>query len=466
MSSRSHRRGQLGRLELLLAVVHQKDMLGQRADHRSPHRLVAGLCVAALAVTGAGACSTTGAHRARPAHVQSKPRHRLQLEPIKLIAKGGGADDIEVLDALGLFEAGGRLLEAGKYPEAIRHYDRLAAHFPRSKLLPAALYNSGLAHERTGDFAGAAERYRKLAAEFAGKRDAVDALFRLGGCYAELRRWKESAKVFAQLRDRKGSSAGDRVEAFAREGLAYFRLEQHDAAERTFRRMIEFARQVESVERLDNDFFLAMGYYYLAAIPHVRFRQLKVSPGREMGKQLDTKAKHLLASQSRYIATIRLKNPYWATAAGFQIGSLYREFYTTLMTVLPDFDRVAKRNAHKAKIPVAQAKKQLVQIYLQEVHKKIRPLLHKAIRVFEKNVVIAERIGVENPWVAKSRRQMRELKRLLTVDPSEAVELVPKDGKTPEDQAGEPRRQSSPTPPPAKPGISPEPFGPGQRTIL
>ncbi len=387
-------------------------------------------------VVGVGMLLMACASVPRRVATTKKPR-RLKLEPIKVIASDGGKR-IEVLDATGLFDAAGRHLSAKQHRQALRHYDRLLLHFPKTRFSAPALYNAGLAHEALYEYDEAAKRYRTLVAGYGETRDAVDASFRLGGCLAELHRWKDSAQVFATLSQRKDLTAGDRIEAFARKGLAEFRQHDHDAARKTLVAAVAYARKIEGVERLDHDFFLAMSYYYLAAIPHVRFRLSKIDRGKKMGKTLDAKAKLLLVSQRRYIETIRVKNPYWATAAGFQIGSLYKEFYNTLMTALPDFKKAARDNAKTAKISLAKAEKQLVRVYIEELHKKVKPLLKKAIRVFEKNIVMGTRVGIRSQWLAKSRHQIRELKRLLLAKPAEVVRLLPKAPRLPEDQPGAP----------------------------
>jgi tetratricopeptide (TPR) repeat protein len=409
-------------------------------------------------------CAVGCAHQAPRETTPRKARRRIQIEPFKLIASP--RKDIEILDATGLFESAGRLLGARKYREALVRYDRLIKHFPKTGYLAAALYNAGLAHEGLLDYLGAAKRYRALIKRFGATRDAIDGAFRLGGCLAEVHNWQASRAVYAKLLSRKELSSGDRIEAYARKGLAEFRVHDHAAANKTLSEAVAFARKLEGVERLDNDFFLGMAHYYLAAVPHVKFRNARVTAGKVMGKQLDLKARLLVLSQRRYIRTIRIKNPYWATAAGFQVGSLYKEFYTTLMTVLPDFRKVAKKNAKLAKISVDKAHRQLVRVYLEEVHKKVKPLLKKAIRVFEKTVVMGERVGIKSRWVKKSRSQMASLKRLLLAKPEEAIKMLPKRGVVPEDEKG--------AAPPANKGSTPtssdqppvDKSEPGQRTIL
>jgi len=251
----------------------------------------------------------------------------------------------------------------------------------------------------------------------------------------------------------------------ARKGLAHFRVGDARACSSTLEEAIRFHKSVETVERLDTDFFLAMAHYYLAALPHLSFRELKLDPqGSRLAQVLDEKARLLLLSQAGYIRAIKAKNPYWAAASGFQIGSLYREFYTALLMALPDFTRQAAKNARQARIPLEEAKRQLVQVYLEEVHKAVRPLLLKAIRVFEKNVEMSERVGVQSNWVGKSRRQVQELKHLISLSPKDAVELVRQEHVLPEDSEPQPApaapEEAEPVPSegsPKGPGADPPP---------
>ncbi|MFH1132552.1 MAG: tetratricopeptide repeat protein, partial [Pseudomonadota bacterium] len=354
----------------------------------------------ALFVSGGGGCAATKLTSKTGVQGQqheTKKITQIQLEPIKLKASSvGGKTHIEVFDAHSLFETGSQFLSSNAFRKAIDSYDKILTNFPNSRFVVASLYNAGLAHEAIGEFEKATERYKKIIQKFKNSRDAVDAGFRLGGCYAELQKWKESSDVFDALLYRNDLTVEDRVEAFARKGLAQFQMNDTQAARTTFRRASQYHSGLSISEQLDRDFYLAMVQFYLAAIPHRVFRELKVVAGPDLGNKLDEKARLLLVAQAGYIRTIKEKNPYWAAAAGFQVGSLYREFYNVLMTSVPDFDGKARENAEKARIPIEQALADLKQVYLEEVHKKVKPLLNKAIRVFEQNLVMAQRVGVQS----------------------------------------------------------------------
>ena len=115
------------------------------------------------------------------------------------------------------------------------------------------------------------ESYRWLAEHFPQTHDALDALFRMGACHAELGNYAASAEAFAQVLEHPGLSAADQIEATARRGLAQYNLHDVDGADRTFRSALQIYAANMIEERLDDDFFVAMSRYYLGEVAHERF---------------------------------------------------------------------------------------------------------------------------------------------------------------------------------------------------
>src|SRR5262249_25041286 len=156
---------------------------------------------------------------------------------------------------------------------------------------------------------------------------------------------------------------------------------------------------------LETDFYLALALYELGEITHERFRAVTLRlPEAHMSADLDEKARLLLAAQRQYIETIKLGNPQWAAASGYQIGSLYEELSDAFMhaPVPPELRR-----------PEAREK---LDVYYEELQKKIRVLLEKSVRTHEANLLMMERLGVQNEWREKSRLAYEKIQKLL--DPS------------------------------------------------
>jgi tetratricopeptide (TPR) repeat protein len=370
---------------------------------------------------------------------------RYEMEPIQIEAtKGAAGVQIESYDAEELFEQAGAALSTNRYDEAVRLYDKLLARFAESPYARAAMYNRGLALRDRKDWPAAVQAFKAMVEKYPAHADAKDGFFQLGACYAELSNWPASGEVFVRLLERQDLTADDRVEAMARRGFAQFSLGDLDAAEKTFRGTLAYKQRIETEERLATDFYLAFSQYHLGEIDHQRFRGVTLRlPDTLMDRALDQKASLLLQAQRAYIDTIKYGNPAWASAAGFQVGSLYEELYESFM---------------QAPTP-ANLEADARQVYREELHKKIRVLLEKSVRWYHENLLMIERLGVNTDWAEKSKLGYAKLMRLL--DPTaKADDPVPGRAPAPAPLA--------PTPPPrpAAPGRPEGPDGEIRRQIL
>jgi tetratricopeptide (TPR) repeat protein len=365
-------------------------------------------CAARVAAPGPGASPASGLP-----DDAAVPKQVVEIDPIKIsvVRPGQPGQRTAVVEVGALFESAGEHLRAGRFTLALAAYDELLADFSASRFTRAARYNSGLALQGLGRFADAAARFRQLAgppgaplpADAEARGDLRDALFQLAACQAETLDWRGSAEVLDRLLGGHQLGAGDRIEALARRGLAALRLGDEAAAELLLERALAFAASNRGVERVESDFFLAMASYHLALIVHGQLRRLPIRlPEKVMAGDLEAKAALVLKAQARYIRTIRVGNAHWATAAGYQIASLFEELHGDLV---------------RAPVP-AGVRGELLTVYHQELVGKLRPLIERALRVHEKNLDMAKRVGVKNAWVARSAGQLDRLRRLL--DPAAA----------------------------------------------
>jgi tetratricopeptide (TPR) repeat protein len=358
---------------------------------------------------------------------------RYDMEPIAIEATRGEAGvQIESFDAEELFEQAGAALSQKRFDDAVRLYDKLLAKFPDSAYARPGMYNRGLALRDKKDWNGAVEAFKGLVEKHGVHPDAKDGLFQLGACYAELANWPASGQVFVRLLERQDLTADDRIEAMARRGFAQFNLNDLDAAEKTFRAVFAYKQRIEHEERLATDFYLAFSQYHLGQITHQRFRAVVLRlPEAQMDRDLDQKATLLLQAQRAYIDTIKFGNPAWASAAGFQVGSLYEELYDSFMA---------------APVP-PELKGEAREVYVAELHKKIRVLLEKSVKWYRENLLMIERLGVNTDWAEKSKLAYAKLVRLL--DPkANPDELAPAPRRAPPAAPETPKApERAPTPP-------------------
>ena len=387
-------------------------------------RLLGNLGCAAILAASLGACATSGAHP--PAGAESGPVVKYDMDPIRIDATHGPTGmQIEAYDAPELFERAGVALSDKRFDAAAKLYAKLLKGFPDSAYARPSLYNLGLAQIGSKNWAEAIDAFKGLIDKYPTHADAKDASFQLGACYAEQANWPASAEVFARILDRSDLSADDRIEALGRRGFAQFNLGDLDTAEKTFRAVLSYRQKIENEERLATDFYLAFSQYHLAQISHRRFQAVELRlPEAQMDKDLDQKASLLLQAQRAYIETIKYGNPAWASAAGFQVGSLYEELYDAFM---------------RAPVP-AELRGEAREVYQEELHKKIRVLIEKSMRWQRENLLMIERLGVNTDWAEKSKLAYAKLLKLL--EPK--IPGVPADPAAPE---APPAAVPPPTPP-------------------
>jgi TolA-binding protein len=371
------------------------------------HTILAGAFVAALV----GGCAHAPTTPATPA--SGVPVTEYEMEPIKITAVNGpDGMHLETFDAAELFDQAGKALGEKRYDDALAAYERLLKEFDDARYTKAGLYNAGLAHQGKKDWAGAVARFKALVDRFPDSTDAKDGLFQLAATYAELGNWSASAETLARVLERKDLTADDRLEALGRRGFAQLQLKDLDTAEKSFQSAVAYFHQIEKQERLETDFFLALALYHMGEISHERFRAVALRlPEAQMSADLDEKARLLLLSQRQYIDTMKLGNPEWAAASGFQVGALYEELYDAFIhaPVPPDLLR-----------PEAAEKRE---IYYGELRKKIRVLLEKSGHWHDENLKMIERYGIRNEWREKSKLAYTKIQQLL--DPSYRAEFLP-----------------------------------------
>lgn len=340
-----------------------------------------------------GSRTTSTANLAAGASVSTVDMEPLQIE----VSKDGG--ELQAFDAPTLFDEAGVHMDQDRFAEAIENYQRLVKNFPDSPYVPPALYNAGLSLEALGKYPEAAEHYALLSGQFPAARLAKEATLRLGACYAELSRWPASIEALEPMLRRTDLTLAERIEAQARVGLGYFEIKDFAVAERTFREVVAYYQAHKEEERIESPFFVAMAQFYDAHLAHRRFRDLPMRlPQKQLEQDIAQLAKQFLSTQDGYVASIRHKDPFWATAAGFHVGALYRELYDRLLSApLP-----AELDSELKKL-----------VYGEMLKSNLRTLLEKAQAILQKNVDMAGRVGVKNGWVERSSEQVEEIGRLL-----------------------------------------------------
>lgn len=364
-----------------------------------PLRSLALASLASLALGTAGCASRRAPAATTPVASPTAPAPRtIELEPLRIEVGGDGVP--QVFDARGLLDEGNDALMMRRWDEALRAFEQIVRDFPDSQLVPSALYNAGLALEGQGDMAGAAERYRALVARAGTTPIARDARFRLAAVLAEGQKFADSTRVLEEVLAQADLPPAERIEALARLGYALIEQKDYAGAEEVLRSAIAFHRDVSARERVDDLQFVAMCQYYLADIAHRQFLEIPMRyPEAQLSRDVDQKSELMLLARDRYIKTVDFKHAYWATAAVFQIGLMYKEFWDAFMAVpIPtDLETVA------------------IEEYVKAVNKEpqLRKLMEKSLLYHERNIAMAQNANLSTAWADASSQGAEVARKVL-----------------------------------------------------
>jgi tetratricopeptide (TPR) repeat protein len=374
---------------------------------QTPTRLLATI---ALAAATTAACSARAPKPTTPAPPQPEPQAERDLphyqgEPIHLQARRdpGGEISYEVRDARTHLLRGNAAMAEQRHDDALGHYRSLVEEFPGSSLTVAALYNMGLAYEAKGDPDHAVDSYRRLLAAHPEGPDSVDAHMRIGAVLADAGRFAESAAALEQLMARRDLSKHNQVEGWAR--LGYARLEGGDpaAAAEVLDRAVDEWQVLRKYgdNDADDDYYAAMAHYYEAQIAHRQFLDHPIRPERDRRlADIEARGALLRKANDRYADAMRIGQPYWATAAVYQISEIYKQMWDALVTAPPPADLAGEQ----------------LEVYRKELHAESRQLLETALTLHSKSVEMARLYQVDNRWSRASAARVAELGRILAAE--------------------------------------------------
>lgn len=377
-----------------------------------------------LMVIGGIAVGTWGCALVRPSTANG-PRRELRFEPVTVT----GDLELEKLNDEELYAGGAAAYAAGDWAKAARYFGRLADYFPQSQHRREALFKAGEAYEKIEHWEEAYMRFSELSDPYKGLASSLDAAFRVAETQYHLGRFDDAAKLLAVIAARTDIEPGQRLQAQVQQGICEVETGELDKGEATLRKALAMSEELKEKDEVD-PYYPAQAQFFLGEIYRLHYESVQLDPEKgvdQLAKDLEYKAELLLSAQGHYLRAIRMGNGDWATAAGAQIGGLYENLY----------DHMSNSPAPK------ELNAEEAEVYKQEVRKKIRILLTKAISIYERTLEAAERIGASNPFVEKTKQSLQKMRDLLVA----AAEH--------DDQEGQPSTpvKTAPSAPPSHPPL-------------
>ena len=308
---------------------------------------------------------------------------------------------VDTLDPELLFEEASTAYREKRYLEAAEKYDVFLETYPDHRYVRLAYFNAGLARESLEEWKTAIDYFRQYLKDAKKERDRIDGLFRVGICQQGDGQWEASGETFDALLARRLSIL-DLAEAWAYRGIAYHRAGRLAEAESAYERCLEVFRENANLKLFNKNAHVAQAQFEIGEIYRQLFDEIVLEmPLEKMERDLNDKTSFLIKAQRAYLRAIRMRNAHWSLAAGYRIGATYERFYDALLAAdhPEEFDE------------------EDVALYFDELRQQVRPIIERAIRVYETNLKMSDRSpGQGEEWAEKTRTHLKRLQELLKED--------------------------------------------------
>jgi tetratricopeptide (TPR) repeat protein len=349
----------------------------------------AGAALAMLAALAPAACGTAS--------------QTVRMDPMEFTAtRTADGVQVDLLDPEVLFTEGVRAFEDRRNEDAARKFDLVLKHFASSRFAKPALFDRGLALLAIPRPADAARDFEAYLAAWPGDPDTADATLRLGQALSDAGEWDKAEDALKRRAGMQPLTLTQEVEIRARRTLALRMLGRYEEARDEAGRVAALHDRFLTLPEMDGNYFVAMASFQAAEVYHDLFGRIKfVLPVERMEKDLLDKATLFMKAQAEYLRTVRLRNTFWGVSAGVRVGRLYEEFYDDMMA---------------AEVPADLTTDDL-KIYMDELKRKARPLVAKAVDAYERNMALARTYGARDEWFGDMGPRLERLRKVLSEIP-------------------------------------------------
>lgn len=329
------------------------------------------------------------------------------MEPLIIRVDGEGGATVDTPDPL--LDELAALQEEGRCEVAVPRLEKFLEDFPESLRFGEAVVRLGLCHESRQEWEKA-RGYHRWAAENAHFDLAWEAALRGAWCLEQMGESERAAAEYAALAEVGRAPDEARAGARLRSAINLFRAGKSRQAHASLDRGIVAYSSVPDPSAPVRS--AAAEARFAAAEEKARaFSKIRLEyPQRRLEKRLRRKLGSLVETRAAFQQVTQIKDAEWAAAAVCREGELFEEFHDALVGVPPP---------KSLRSPESRAE------YAMQVAAKAKPFLQQAFDHHVQVVALGERVGLETPWVARSRERMGAIEAALkaaVVSPDEPPE--------------------------------------------
>ncbi|MDP6931384.1 MAG: tetratricopeptide repeat protein [Myxococcota bacterium] len=259
-------------------------------------------------------------------------------------------------------------------------------------------YQLGIALESSELYEAAVSHYEKVAREWPGSPESVDARFRRALCLEDMGRHRESLAQVRELSREGKWDEHDRLTLQLEQGIAELGSRR---VRRGLRRVQGALSEVEGTDELT--WMRAKAHTELAQFQLAEAGQLSLDGNRRAARSLVRRGRLLLDAERQVTAVALLKEPEFVLEGMLLLGEAYELLYRDMMSASPP------RQVSAEEVPA----------YLEQVHDKASVLPMKAWRYYDEGLQVA----IQLQWLGSATDRLRENRDRL----SDALGLAPEE---------------------------------------
>jgi tetratricopeptide (TPR) repeat protein len=321
----------------------------------------------------------------------------VELEPLFItILKKGDKTLVKDFDQAELFERAERQFREGRVSPARKTWLMIARETNNREAAGLAWFNVALcelALDKPGAALEAVEQARTLVTD-AETRTHIG-LLELRAL-AGLGEWEQVRNRGTALLDQH-PPAEWLAQTLLFVGRAEFQAGDLAEADRRFAEALDVILHTVSLKEQYGDGTLAEIYFRRGQIHRRLFDSLEFKlPVERMTLDMTDKLALMRQAEELFLGAVRMRNVTWSPRAGFETASLYHGFALDLL---------------KAEVP-GDLNELEMQVYAEELAKKILPLLQKARNIHQNNISMCTTYRFDSPWKKRSEEKLKELDAL------------------------------------------------------
>ncbi len=280
------------------------------------------------------------------------------------------------------------------FESALKYYTQVYQRFPRAKESKYSLYNAAKINHDLGHYSQAVMFYREYIKRFPKDEKVREFLLSMAECFEKMDSKKEALDIYFGYIKRFPTDYVNVIKAQLWIANYFKTQNEWKKAKKYYTEVLKTFTKLSSDDKKRYAEIAAAAHFNILYRMYEEYDAIKLKlPMKRMKRLLEKKAEMLKKLTEELVNIPQYGDAYWAEGALYLIARAYKDFAEAL---------------YDAPVPPGLTPEE-EDIYRQELEAQAFPIEDKATEAVKRAIEYAEKLGIENEWVYKSRLLLQEL---------------------------------------------------------